>query len=555
MVLRFPAGLSLAALALLVALIYFLRRQPRRVQVPALFLWEHLPPGQPHWLSRLFPQLDLLLLLQLAVVAALALGAADPARVELQPGGATLLVLDASASMSARGVAAQARQAAREVIRNSAGPWAVVSWAHPVEVLTPLTSDPAQAQAALARYRPGLSARPPLSRALTVFAQQWSRVVVITDDPPSELPPRGEIIAIPSQNEFSLTAFAVRPQPDGSGFQILVRVRNHTDSYQDLPLVIQAGETRFFQALLLPPHSEETFFLPYWGPLAEGLVAELALEDGFPWDNRRYFAPGLASLRVRWLGEQQPYLWAALVASGGVEWAAEPPWDLTVVVGTPLENPPPGPALLVEADTPEAPLGDLQLPGQWVVQADPLLEEVDVSDWIIPQVRPVALPEGARVALRAGEVPAVVRWESPAGRRVLLTFPLRGSSLPASTGFPVFIRNALQWLLPWRTGEGYVVGESISLPQGAELITPSGPVTGVWVPDAPGLYELRRGRRRELLAVNLPPEEQGGGELVSSVSAAATAELSSRQDPVWAWFAGLALVLLVAEGLLAQRRG
>jgi|Deesub1362A_J573_1020465.scaffolds.fasta_scaffold03741_2 hypothetical protein len=555
MVLRSPVGLSLAALGLLVVLIYFLRRQPRPVHVPALFLWERLPPGQPRWLSRLFPQLDLLLLLQLAAVAALAVGAADPARVGLRPGGATLLVLDASASMSAQGVADQTRQAAQAVVQATGGPWAVISWAQPTEVLVPLTPEPDQVRAALDRYRPGLAARPPLSHALTLLPHQWARIVIITDRPPSQLPPRAELILIPSPNEFSLTAFAVRPQPDGSGFQLLVRVRNHTDQYQDLPLVVQAGETRFFQALLLPPRAEETLFLPYYGPLGEGLVAELAREDGFPWDNRRYFAPGLVGCRVRWLGQQQPYLWAALVASGGAELALEPPWDLTVAVGTSLEEPPPGPALLVEAGTPEAPLGPPQPPGEWSAQADPLLGGVDVSDWVVPHVRPVELPEGAQVALLAGELPAVARWESAAGKRVLLTFPIHGSSLPASTGFPLLVRNVLQWLLPWRTGAQYVVGESVALPPGAEVLTPAGPASGVWVPEAPGLYEVRRGGRRELVAVNLPPADQveEGGAL--PLATPTLSEPVRRQDPVWGWFAGLALALLLAEGLLAQRRG
>lgn len=280
-------------------------------------------------------------------------GRGDPTLVRTRPAGVTLVVLDGSASMCAEGLAEEAR--ARAAIRETAGPWAVVVWRRPLEVLTPPTRARTEALAALARYRPALSSRPPLGQALAAFSRPWDRIVVISDDPP---PGEGfQAVALTPPPNYALRAFSLRPQPDGSGYQMLVRVANETDSYADLALTIRAGETEYMKSLLVPPQGEETFILPYQGPLGEGLVAELLPQDAFPWDNVRYFAPGLGPVRVRWVGEEDPFLWAALTAAVPAVRAEAPPWDLTVAVGTELEEAPQGPGLLVAAGSPEAPLG------------------------------------------------------------------------------------------------------------------------------------------------------------------------------------------------------
>jgi len=297
MVLGAPLGLAFLAATLVVVLLYFLRRQARRVPVPALFLWERLPRGEAARLERLWPRLDLLLFLQLLAVVLFSLAAADPALVRTRPAGATLVVLDSSASMCAAGLAEEARAQARAAIRATAGPWAVVAWRQPLEVLTPPTRDRGEALAALDRYRPTLSARPPLGQALAAFPRPWDRIVVISDDPP---PGEGfQVVALPPPENYALRSFSLRPQPDGSGYQVLVRVANETHSYADLSLTIQAGGSEYMKSLLVPPDSEETFVLPYQGPLAEGLVAQIFPRDAFPWDNVRYFAPGLGPVRVR----------------------------------------------------------------------------------------------------------------------------------------------------------------------------------------------------------------------------------------------------------------
>ena len=169
---------------------------------------------------------------------------------------------------------------------------------------------------------------------------------------------------------------------------MLVRVANETDSYADLALTIQAGETEYMKSLLVPPQGEETFILPYQGPLGEGLVAELLPQDAFPWDNVRYFAPGLGPVRVRWVGEEAPFLWAALTAAVPAVRAEAPPWDLTVAVGTELEEAPQGPGLLVAAGSPETPWGGPLPAREWRQEDDPLLPHLRPEEWQVGSVLP-----------------------------------------------------------------------------------------------------------------------------------------------------------------------
>ena len=549
MLLQAPAALAFLAAGLAVAILYFLRRRPREAPVPALFLWEQLPPGEASKLERLWPHVDLLLVLQLAAVVLFSLAVAGPTTVRLRPAGATLVVLDASAPMSARGLAEEARSAARRAIEDSAGPWAVVAWAEPVEVLCPPTEDRRQALASLNRYSPTLGGRPPLDRALAPFPRSWDRVVVISDAPP---PGQGlEVVALTPPENYALRAFSLRPQPDGSGYELLVRVANETPSYADLALTIRAGGSEYFKSLLVPPGKEEVFVLPYQGPVVEGLVAELLPQDAFPWDNVRYFSSGLGQVRVHWLGEEDRFLWAALAAAAPVVRASEPPWDLIVAVGTELEEAPEGPALLVAASIPEAPLGD-RLPVQgWRSQEDPLLSHLRPEAWQAGAAFAAHLPPNARVALWSDAAPILARWESPRGRRVLLTLDLATSDLPLNVDFPILVRNVLLWLLPWREGEEHWVGETVRLPPGARVEAPDGEVAGVWVPTAPGLYRVVREGREGWLAVNLPSRE--GEE--PPVRVATAGEPAREQRPLWPWLAWLGLGLLALEGALAVRRG
>ncbi|MCX7750396.1 MAG: VWA domain-containing protein [Candidatus Bipolaricaulota bacterium] len=546
-----PWAWAWLASGLAVVLLHLLRRREREHPVSALFLWEPIPPDRVSRIQRMLARADLLLLFQLLAVLLLAGGLAHPVVRVVRPAGATAIVLDGSASMGIGGRPAEALEAVRKVVRDSAGPWAVVLWADPPGLLVPPTDRREEALALLGNYRPTLGSRPPLGQALALLPGGFGRIVVVTDDPPAE--GGVEVVPLPPRDNLAIVSFSVRTLPDSTGYEALVRVRNDTRRYQDVQVALEAGAGTYLSSRLLGPGEEDLFtFSP--GLVRPGLRAELLPRDEFPWDNVRYFAlEGAAAVRVRWLGEEDRYLWAALQAAFPVERVTSGSWDLTVAVRTELPSPPAGPALLLAASSPEARLGEPVPAGPFRGADAPLLRHVVPDAFRAASVFPTALPAGAVVDLWAGEVPVLARWEGADGRRALLALDLARSNLPLLPDFPILLRALLAWLLPFRPRPTRVVGESAELPPGTEVLTPQGPVQGVWVPDRPGLYELR-GERVEVVAVNVPYEESlpprsgpaGGGP----GPVAAAAELAG-----WPWFALGAFVLLGLEWALARRRG
>ena len=99
-----PAALGFLALVPVIVLFYILRARHQQQRVPSTSFWRQITSDLEGRPSRRIPLLSLLLLLQILVVAALALALARPAVV----GGERahlILVLDAAASMQATDVA------------------------------------------------------------------------------------------------------------------------------------------------------------------------------------------------------------------------------------------------------------------------------------------------------------------------------------------------------------------------------------------------------------------------------------------------------------------
>ncbi|MCS7216868.1 MAG: VWA domain-containing protein [Candidatus Bipolaricaulota bacterium] len=532
-----------------VLVLYFLRRRERDWPVSALFLWEGVRPDRPRWVERLRARFDVLLLLQVLGVVLSALALSRPGREVLRPAGATLLVLDASAPTAAEGTRERILAAAEEVLRNSAGPWAAVLWAEPPEVLVPPTADPERALALLRRYAPRLTRRPELARALALLPEPWPRVVVLTDDPTGIA--GAEVIAVPRPENLGITAFAVRPSPDGLRYEAFLRVLNATSGYKDVQIRIVSEAGEFWAARLVPPGEEEEVVLVLPGARAGAFVAELRPSDAFAWDNVRYFVLRGGEVRVAWRGPEDRYLWAALRAAAPLRRDEKDP-DLFVAVGTALPGEPAGPCLLVGAGLPGAAVVGPAEAGPLRAEASPLLENLSLRAWRLGQVLRQEVPPTAQVLLWAGEVPLLFLWETPAGRRAALALDLARTNLPLLPDFPILVRHLLAWLLPQEPAAGALVGEAVVLPPGFSMRTEEGTFTGVWVPTRPGIYALDGPRGPQPLAVNVPWEAFRPGE------AAGEGERPVRParalQPLWPW-AALALVLLLgAEAVLFLRR-
>ncbi len=547
-----PWALAWAAANAVVVVLYMLRRRERELPVSALFLWEQVPPDAMSRVARWLPRTDLLLWAQILTVLVMALALSSPVVTQTRPAGATAIVVDTSLKSAPAGRMEEARRVAREVVQDSAGPWALVSWGTPPELIVAPTDSSEEIMTGIAQLSYRLAARPPLGQALALAPDGWDRITVITGAAPDDAPV--EVIGLSPVDNVAIDAFAVRAQPDDSGYQALVTVRNDTREYQDVVVTVRdiEGGRAFQQARLLEPDRQDTFAFPLWGRVGPAYAAELNVDDAFPYDDVRYYALDMpASLRVRWIGDEDRYLWAALQATAPVERAAEPPWDLTVVVRRDIEEEIDGPCLLVEGGLPEAPRGELVPANGWTMHEDMLLEHVDVQPWSAAAVHELSLPEEVRVPLELGGLPALARWSNADGRRVALTVQLTRSNLPLTVGFPVLLRNALAWLIPGPEGSTVTVGESIQLPPDAVMHTPRAEMAEAWVPQEPGLFEMRDGDRLRYIAANVPRVTLNTPPEETAASRAPT----EHQAPIWPWVVAVGLVLLGGEWYLAKRSG
>lgn len=523
-----------------VVVLHFLCKKEREWPVSALFLWEGVRPDRPRFVERILARFDLLLALQILAVLLSAFALSRPSREALRSAGATCLVLDASAPAAAEGLREKILAAAEGVIRGSAGPWVVISWAEPPEILVPPTSELSLALAELAKYAPRLTRRPQLAQALALLPQGWPRVVVITPDPQGIA--GAEVLPVPRPPNLGITAFSVRPSPDGLRYEAFLRVLNATESYQDVQVRVVSEAGEFWARRTVPPGEEEEVVLVLPGARAGAFVAELGPTDAFPWDNVRYFVLRGGEVRVGWLGEEDRYLWAALRAAAPVRRAQENP-DLFVVVSTHVSQSPPGPCLVVNGSLPElVKLGEEEA-GPLRAAANRLLTHISLVEWRLGRVTRYALPSGAEVLLWAGDVALLFLWEGPEGRRAALALDPARSNLPLLPDFPILVRNLLAWLLPQEPAESAVVGEAVPIPDGFSVVTEEGSVEGVWVPQKPGLFRLEGPRGSQPLAVNVPWE-------ASFAAGAAKQEAKELEPtkallPLWPW-ATLALVLVLS---------
>jgi Ca-activated chloride channel family protein len=279
-----PFALALSLLAVPIILLYMLRLRRREVQVSSTLLWRQLlqdREANAPW-QRL--RRNLLLFLQLLILAALVLALARPyAEVPTLTSGRVALLLDASASMNATDVQPSRFEAARrfalELIETLSADdeVAIIRVAESAEVLINYTSDKAQLRDALARATPSKGI-PDWNAALTLAAagaqgaEKFTILLLSDGGLPQNLNLElyGEVQHVPfgadGQN-VAISALATAHDPV-RGAQIYARLTNHGD---------QPAEVIFSLSLDGALHSAAPYRIPENGAV-DITIGELPAE-------------------------------------------------------------------------------------------------------------------------------------------------------------------------------------------------------------------------------------------------------------------------------------
>ena len=489
-----PAALALGLLAAPIVLLYMLRLRRREQTVSSTWLWRELVrdrAANAPW-QRL--RRNLLLLLQLLILAALVLALARPVLPLPGLGGGNVIVLlDASASMQTTDGAAgprfdDARAAVERLIGGLSGNdrLTLIRVGPTPQVLAAASADRPALRRALAAAAPENAAADwPAAFALAAGSAQGlsdPRIAIVSDGGlPEGLPPLpGEVSFVPvgrAGDNLAISAQAARPTGNSADLLVMVDNPGATPRSALLSLTLDGAlyDSRRVE-LAAGGQSAQTWSLPG----AAGVVeARLAARDGapdyLPLDDRAWtLLEGGDERRVLLISEGNLFLERFFAILPGSELfraapdeaeqllaAADAPFDLIVYDGVALPaGPLPSNTLVFNPQNPpaateatDAPLltvtGILTETTAVRLAADPLLENVDWRALSVaeaqrvdaPTLSPLVEAEGGPLLL-AGEVD---------GRRVaVFTFDLRASDLPLQIAFPVIMANITTWLSPGR---------------------------------------------------------------------------------------------------------
>ncbi len=531
MALLAPAALALGLLALPIVLLYMLRLRRREQTVSSTFLWRELVrdrAANAPW-QRL--RRNLLLLLQLLILAALVLALARPAlRLPGLGGGNVIVLLDASASMQAADGAAGTRfdDVRAEVDRLIGGlsgddKLTLIRVGRTPQVLAAASADRPALRRALAAAAPENAAADwPAAFALAAGSAQGlsdPRIAIVSDGGlPAGLPPLpGEVSFAPvGRAGDNLTISAQAARPGGNGADLLVVVDNPGATARSALLSLYRDGTLYDSRrveLAAGGQSAQTWSLPG----AAGVVeARLAARDGapdyLPLDDRAWtLLDADNARRVLLISDGNLFLErffailpgtelfrAAPDEAGSLLAEAGEPFDLVVYDGVALPaGPLPANALVFNPqnppaeDAPDAPLltvtGVLTDTTAVRVAADPLLENVDWRALSVAEAQRVDAPALTPLVEAEGG-PLLLAGEVDGRRVVVFAFDLRASDLPLQIAFPVIMANIAAWLSPGRViaaDDNLQPGDTVTLTPTARAaaVTVTLPDGSVWERD------------------------------------------------------------------------
>jgi len=505
-----PLAFLGAFIAIPIILLYMLRLRRREVMVSSTFLWQQVMRDNEANTPWQKLKRNLLLLLQLTLLALLIFTLARPfITVPAVSSGKTVILLDASASMNATDINGGSRfdeakrQAADIISTLSAGQQVTVIRVSDVpEPLISDSGDRARLRSAINDAQPGF-ARADWNAALNLAAAGAADVtdftiVIVGDGGVGEtegLPGvAGELRYIPigtSGDNVAISALATRSLP-GQAPQLYAEVTNYGGVDVEIVFSLRVdGELASSERYTIPAASS----LPIVSTAAlgsefESLEAGINLSvnsagaDYLTEDNTAYTVLSQSTdRRALVMTPGNLYLEQVMRSLPGLEafrgnidtGIPEQPYDLYIFDSYLPDQLPAGDLLIINPpnSTPYFTLGaeNSTTSNPRTISEDPRMAFVDFSTLSLLKFREIsgagwadelASVNGGAIML-AGEID---------GRQVaVMPFDLRESNLPLLIAWPVLISNLVEWFTPLATltdGDAVSVGDSLTIRPPAE---------------------------------------------------------------------------------------
>ncbi|MBN1419773.1 MAG: BatA and WFA domain-containing protein [Planctomycetes bacterium] len=605
-----PGALALLGFLPVVVLLYFLKLRREEVRISSTLLWrkslEDLLANAPFQRLRR----NLLLFLQLLILAAIVLAIARPSFVASRaPARATVLLIDRSGSMNARerdGTRlALAKDAALDRIRAMADGdlAAVVAFASKPEVLAGPTADRTELARAVGGIRTSslstdLGAALELARSLAA-AREGMRILVIGDGAYEGLDTLPfetrtldiEVISVGETGaNAGIVSIEARRDPAGGGeTEIYAEIHNAgPEPWAGLAVLRQEG--RLLDSRRIEIGAGEGGGVLYRRPEGEAGLLEVAIDGGgaLADDDRAWIlVREPAPVRVAIVGAGNPWLETLLGATAFVEAVVVPPGaalpeprpDVVIFDGEAPDAPPPDGATIYLGCAPSIWTG-LERPG--IVEAPvvvdwdregPVTRFAAFGDLLIRKSLILPPAPGLRSILDAGAGSIAGTFAIRGARGAVIGFRLEDSNWPLTYSFPIFFLNAVRFFggdLAGGAGLALRTGESLRFPAGgaASVIDPGGVAREIrgageavfTATERAGVYRARgEGGAEQLFPINMadidetriaPAERVALGKRSVEVRSG----LRPETREIWRWLAGLAFAVLVIEWYVYNKR-
>lgn len=481
-----PLALGFAVFAIPIILLYMLRLRRREVSVSSTLLWTRLMrdrEANAPW-QRL--RRNLLLLLQLLILAALVLALARPYReVPALGEGSMVVLIDASASMNATDVAPsrfeRARDLASEMIQElvEGSTMTLIEVGAVPRVLIAGADDKGALREALETARPSTEIAD-WESALTLAAASIQgttlpAIAVISDGGlPEDLPGvPGELRYIPvgaDASNLAITALSARPVP-GEGPELFAQITNFGAGEMDVIFSVEldgSDEIHYAASYTVPPEDSIDVNLSdlpnptrirarLTRPVASEQEDYLALDDE-AW--AVYRPPGAG--RVLLVTEGNIYVEELLRALADVQsYRATPDQPLPEEIFD---------LYIFDRALPgELPAGDMLIIGPQesttlfevtgtssetrllsIEENDPRMAFVTLNNLHVARIAQIAEADWATTLAEAEGGPLILAGETGGRQVAILTFDLYRSDLPLQIAWPVLMANLLEWFAPSR---------------------------------------------------------------------------------------------------------
>lgn len=502
-----PLALLGALLGIPILLLYMLRLRRREVMVSSTFLWQQVVQdneANTPW-QRL--RRNILLLLQLLILALLVFALARPfIVVPAVTAGQVELLLDASASMNATDINGQSRfeevkRQALAILDTLAAEdtMTVIRVADVPEVIAPATGDRLVLRQAINSAQPGDSAgdwTAALTLAVADAVNSKDLDIVIIGDgglgdaenlPGVPNPERVRYVPVgTSSSNLAITALATRSLP-GKPPQLFAQITNY--GTEDASVIFDLrvdGELLTAQRYTIP--AGEDFPLASdnlpgnFTVLQAGLTVpgDSTVPDYLAADNTAWTVSSeTGTRRVLVMTSGNLFLNQALRSLPAIEAFSgdingglpNGTFDLYIFDGwLPDGDLPEGDLLLINppSSTPLFTLGTKrEVSGTpLVTQDDPRMAFVDFSSVNILNFTPVSNTPWADTLISVDGEPLLLAGEVDGRQVAILTFDLHESDLPLQITWPVLMANLLDWFTPRRAislPDGLRVGESLAI--------------------------------------------------------------------------------------------